>query len=139
MKQEVRCCIHKDLPLISILIQINQNRNRYQYEELDRFGSVQGLLESPCECGIEPPGFIRHSQLSFVNVKKTADIIQFMVKIRPNKLEWRKAILFSIGAHAGGEMWFARSGGTGRTGLRSGGFSVTLRQILEVLISHRTG
>ena len=24
------------------------------------FGSGQGLLESPCECGIEPPGSISH-------------------------------------------------------------------------------
>ena len=25
-----------------------------------RFGSEQGLLESPCECGLEPPGSISH-------------------------------------------------------------------------------
>ena len=32
----------------------------YQYKELGWFGSGCGLLESPCECGIEPPGSIRH-------------------------------------------------------------------------------
>ena len=33
-------------------------KNRYQYEGLGWSGSEQGLLESPCECGFEPPGFI---------------------------------------------------------------------------------
>ena len=35
-------------------------RNRYQYEELGWFGSGYGLLESPCECDIKPPGYISH-------------------------------------------------------------------------------
>ena len=36
------------------------SRNRYQYDELGWFDSGQGLLESPCECGIEPLGSISH-------------------------------------------------------------------------------
>ena len=32
----------------------------YQHEELDSFGSGYGLLESPYECGIEPPDSISH-------------------------------------------------------------------------------
>ena len=35
-------------------------RDRYKCGELGWFGSGYGLLESPCECGIEPPGFISH-------------------------------------------------------------------------------
>jgi hypothetical protein len=31
-----------------------------QYGELGSFGSVYGLLESPCECVIESPGSISH-------------------------------------------------------------------------------
>ena len=34
---------------------------RYQYEKLDRFGSGQGLLETHCECSIDPPGTISHA------------------------------------------------------------------------------
>ena len=34
--------------------------NRHQYEELGLFVSGKGLPESPCECGIEPPGSINH-------------------------------------------------------------------------------
>ena len=32
---------------------------RVEYEQ-DNNASGQGLLESPCKCGIEPPGFISH-------------------------------------------------------------------------------
>jgi hypothetical protein len=34
--------------------------NTYQYEELCGFDSRYGLLESPRECGIEPPDSISH-------------------------------------------------------------------------------
>ena len=34
--------------------------NKWQYYELDWFSSGQGLLEVPCECDIEPLGFISH-------------------------------------------------------------------------------
>ena len=30
--------------------------SRYEFDELGWFGSGYGLLESSCECGIEPPG-----------------------------------------------------------------------------------
>ena len=39
-------------------IRMDLKRNRYQHEELGCFDSGMGLLESPCECGIEPPGSI---------------------------------------------------------------------------------
>ena len=35
-------------------------RSMYQYEELGWFSLGKVLLESPCECGIEPPGSISH-------------------------------------------------------------------------------
>ena len=35
-------------------------KNRCQQEELDSFGSRNGLLEGLCECGIEPLGLISH-------------------------------------------------------------------------------
>ena len=35
-------------------------KNRYQYEELGRFASGYGLMESPCKCAIDPPGSISH-------------------------------------------------------------------------------
>jgi hypothetical protein len=36
-------------------ITMDLKRNRYQYEELGRFGPGYGLLEGVCECGIESP------------------------------------------------------------------------------------
>ena len=38
----------------------NGSLKKYQYEELGLFGAEQGLLEIPCECGIEPPGSLSH-------------------------------------------------------------------------------
>ena len=42
-------------------------RYRGQYEELGRFGSGYGLLESACECGIEPPDSINHRTSKLCN------------------------------------------------------------------------
>ena len=38
-------------------------KDRNQYKELVWFGRI-GLLETPCECGIEPPGSKSHGDLT---------------------------------------------------------------------------
>ena len=40
-----------------------------QYGELDKLGSEQGILQSPCTCGIEPPGAISHG-VSYMVLKE---------------------------------------------------------------------
>ena len=57
-----------------------------QYEELVCLSIGQGLLESPCECGIEPPSFISHrvSELVSYNFEHKASSNVYYTK-RPLK------------------------------------------------------